>query len=333
MARVNGSTIRTLAALIALTSLSLTAHSRCNGIELHAHRGHFSHPENTLEAVLKALDGGFDAAEIDIQLLADKKWVLHHDPVVGRVIKTTGIVPVSSMTSQTWREASVVDRQGSTAPEKPAFFEEVLQSTDSSASNELSKLNIEIKGKYQCTDIRNAAFQLQNSKFSRSSFFTSIDLEALRCLRVIDSNRYLGVIVAPEISSVQTKSTPINSLISTLKLQAPEALRKAEAKYSNVFNRSLLSENEFNRLKNSFGNVGVHLDVSTLNKYPQLIIHAQRSGIKIYTYSSLGDIFHSKLILEIKRISNLVPSGAVIDGNPSLFCRRLEAAGLYVDKK
>lgn len=55
--------------------------------ELIAHRGaKLEHRENTLPAFLTAVDRGAEAVELDVHCTADGVVVVHHDPMLGKVM-------------------------------------------------------------------------------------------------------------------------------------------------------------------------------------------------------------------------------------------------------
>jgi len=61
----------------------------------------------------------FDAVELDLRLLKDNAWVLHHDPLVGRVVRPDlgeangqKIKSPEALTSSAWANAQVLDRFG-----------------------------------------------------------------------------------------------------------------------------------------------------------------------------------------------------------------------------
>lgn len=61
------------------------------------HRGDSSNaPENTLPAIIGAIEGGFDYVEVDVALTADREPVLMHDPTVDRT--TNGHGPLADLT-------------------------------------------------------------------------------------------------------------------------------------------------------------------------------------------------------------------------------------------
>lgn len=62
-----------------------------------AHRGGGTlAPENTLAGFREARHFGFQGIETDVMLTADGAAVLSHDPVLGRVVKSSS--PVASLT-------------------------------------------------------------------------------------------------------------------------------------------------------------------------------------------------------------------------------------------
>lgn len=66
-------------------------------ITLVAHRGYSAQaPENTLPAIQKAAEYGFDYVEIDVRQTKDGVWVLMHDEDIGTVCDSSG--KVSSFT-------------------------------------------------------------------------------------------------------------------------------------------------------------------------------------------------------------------------------------------
>lgn len=76
--------------IISLSSIMLVKADR-EKIELAAHRG-FSAvaPENTIEAINKAADYGFDTVEIDVRQTQDGVWVLSHDSNVKAMTDKSG---------------------------------------------------------------------------------------------------------------------------------------------------------------------------------------------------------------------------------------------------
>jgi glycerophosphoryl diester phosphodiesterase len=62
-------------------------------LEIVAHRGGSAYaPENTLAAFKKAIQMGFKALELDVQLTRDKEVVVFHDEIVDRATNSSGLI-------------------------------------------------------------------------------------------------------------------------------------------------------------------------------------------------------------------------------------------------
>ena len=72
-------------------------------IEIIAHRGaSFERPENTLAAVLRALELGADAIEIDVHATSDGVLVVHHDPVMAAICEESGPLVQVTIGDEPW---------------------------------------------------------------------------------------------------------------------------------------------------------------------------------------------------------------------------------------
>lgn len=117
-----------------------------NGKEIYlaAHRGLSSiAPENTKEAIVKAGEAGYYAAEFDIKLTKDGKWILMHDKTVDRM--TDGEGEVTEFTFEEIQKLKI--NSGNGIKNYPygigiSTFEEALETCD--AYN--MRAMIEIKG-------------------------------------------------------------------------------------------------------------------------------------------------------------------------------------------
>ena len=99
-----------------------TAHG--NQLVVIAHRGeHQSHHENTVEAVLGAIEAGADYVELDIRRTADGHHVLMHDSSVDRM--TDGHGKIADLTWEQLRALHVQDRRLTNVPPShiPEFAE------------------------------------------------------------------------------------------------------------------------------------------------------------------------------------------------------------------
>jgi glycerophosphoryl diester phosphodiesterase len=78
-----------------------------------AHRGNSGHaPENTMTAIRQGIEAGADMVEIDVQITADDRLIVFHDPVLGRTTNGSGRViahtfeEISSLDAGSWMDDS-----------------------------------------------------------------------------------------------------------------------------------------------------------------------------------------------------------------------------------
>lgn len=126
---------------------------------IHAHRGSYRFPENTMEGIMWAVRHGY-VPEIDVQLTSDGVPVILHDTSTARTMTGTA-ANVSSITYKDFmsREVKAKVHGGNTG--KPVSMEQVLQAVgDSPVDFEIKSLNnattdamLELLRKYNATAI------------------------------------------------------------------------------------------------------------------------------------------------------------------------------------
>lgn len=126
---------------------------------IHAHRGSYRFPENTMEGIMWAVRHGY-MPEIDVQLTSDGVPVILHDTSTARTMTGTA-ANVSSITYKDFmnREVKAKVHGGDTG--KPVSMEQVLQAVgDSPVDFEIKSLNnattdamLELLKKYNVTAI------------------------------------------------------------------------------------------------------------------------------------------------------------------------------------
>lgn len=126
---------------------------------IHAHRGSYRFPENTMEGIMWAVRHGY-VPEIDVQLTSDGVPVILHDTSTARTMTGTA-ANVSSITYADFmsREVKAKVHGGNTG--KPVSMEQVLQAVgDSPVDFEIKSLNnattdamLELLRKYNVTAI------------------------------------------------------------------------------------------------------------------------------------------------------------------------------------
>lgn len=283
-----------------LAGASALAQASCHGMALHAHRGSHEAPENSLRAVQRAFDGGWDGAEIDIQRLRDNAWILHHDPLLGRTT-TLRQRRSSDLDSRIWREVRLRDRKGEVSTEPAAFLADVLVAI---GDDEAKVLNVEIKDyPGNCGSAQEAARFLGQHRPNGQWFLTAIERAQLQCIRRIDPHGYVGQIVLDPKSLLQRGRA------------APLARQLARQPIDHAW---------LARLKQEVGApVGIHVDAAMLDDDPDMLVRARKAGVALFTYSLAGDRAHVSALRAAAARTRLLPSGAVIDGAPEQFCTQL----------
>lgn len=126
---------------------------------IHAHRGSYRFPENTMEGIMWAVRHGY-VPEIDVQLTSDGVPVILHDTSTARTM-TGSAANVSSITYADFmsREVKAKVHGGNTG--KPVSMEQVLQAVGDSPvdfeikslTNETTDAMLELLRKYNATAI------------------------------------------------------------------------------------------------------------------------------------------------------------------------------------
>lgn len=302
--RTGRTRLAALALSLSLMSLPGLAQASCQGMVLHAHRGSPNAPENALSAVQQALASTWDGAEIDIQQLRDGHWVLHHDLQLGRTTSLQGR-RVADLDSGTWREIRMKDRRGRVTAEKAPFLSDVAEAAGRHADK---VLNVEIKQNFtDCQPAQQAASTLADRLPGGQWFLTAIDRRHLLCARQIDPNGYLGQIVL---------DAQALALASDNRLARANAARLRAPLIDQAWLRQLQSEV-------GGGPLGIHIDINTLQRNPGLLARAREMNVPVFTYFLGSDKVHAEALAATRRQEGLLPSGAIINGQPEAFCRDL----------
>ncbi|MBR3836456.1 MAG: hypothetical protein IKJ69_06715 [Clostridia bacterium] len=176
---------------IPLTSVIIKQSER-DKLTLVAHRGYSSQaPENTLPAIRKAAEFGFDYVEIDVRQTKDGVWVLMHDEDIGTVCEKSG--KVSSFTYYDLVPYNVV--KGANAEDYPDLkiptFEQALK-----ACLEFNvKPMIEIKD-YTREGLENLLRLIEKYGFTKTCSVISFHREAVEIVRELNSEIKLYKLVS-----------------------------------------------------------------------------------------------------------------------------------------
>lgn len=287
-----------LAAALCLSQLPAQA-GVCGEMFVHAHRGAPGYPENSMSAIQAALRGPWDGVEIDVQQLADRTWVVHHDPVLGRASSHLGKL-VRDLSPAGWADVRLKDRQGRLTSEAPPLLEQVLAE---SAKHPDKTLNIEMKSSGSCTNVESLIALVRRHRPDGNWFITQIGQYLLQCARRVDKEGYLGVITIDPASLVESNRFTRNQQLQV----RPRAITARDMK---AMRESLQAP------------AGYHVDTITLAANPSFLRDAKDLGLPVVTYhlGEGGDRDHARTIRDTRMRTGLIPSGAIIDGEPLEFC-------------
>jgi len=290
------------AALMMALLAAPPAHAACFGMQVHSHRGNGQAPENSLDALRAAYQGGFDGVETDLQMLGDRAWVVHHDQATGRVVRTAAPAPVNSLRSADWRAARMTLR-GAATNEAPPFVGDLASLA---ATYPQATLNAEIKTVAACQDVGALVQQLRGEVGHGNWFLTSPVEANLRCARQADREGYLGMIVLDPRNAQALGNSRATRFIAQ-RAQAPR-----------------LDRNWLNGLQGRVGApVGVHVDARTLDANGRLLADAAALAMPVFVYAVEGDSALAASLQRARRTSGMWPSGAIVDGSAEAFCAKL----------
>ncbi|MDO4592366.1 MAG: glycerophosphodiester phosphodiesterase family protein [Comamonadaceae bacterium] len=277
-----------------------SAHAACMGMELQAHRGAAGFPENSRSGVEAALNGSWEGAEIDVQMLADGELALHHDAVTSRTTSLSNRM-VRNLSSNTWSEVRLKDAKGKITSESAPLLRDLLEMAEASGK----VLNVEIKEEFRdCSAADHATRLLLEGMPSGRWGISATNFKHLRCVRKLDRHAYLGAISLDKVSiAMSNKRTASRAHL----LKSPDLSPAVLAKV----------------IRDVPPPVGLHVDVFSLRANPNLLFDAQQLRLPVFTYSMMGDSFHTTELRRHFRQYGILPSGAIIDGTPQSFCQKL----------
>ena len=292
--------LRALSLLCATLTTWSAAQAGCMGMELFAHRGAPGYPENSRSSVEAAVRGSWEGAEIDVQTLADGGLAVHHDLVTTRTTSIKGRA-VRQLSSEAWREVRMRDRDGRLTSEAAPFLRDLLPAVQRSGK----VLNVEIKEEHRnCQTAENVVGELLGQLPSGQWTISATEFDHLKCVRKLDSQAYLGAVATDKVSiALSDKRTASRAHM----LKSPD-----------------ISPKVLSQLQREVGKpVGLHVDIFSLRANPNLFADAAHIGMPVFTYSLRGDREHAQDLRRILRERGLLPTGAIIDGDPASFCAQV----------
>jgi len=303
----------------------------CGTLEVEAHRGDPSRPENSRPGVAAAAASGYDSVEIDARQMQNDRWVAHHDAMTGRATGTFDgdWEHVDRMDDEDWRQLRHRDMEtGELLKRRPPTLYEALQAFRSH-SRARQRLDIEVKGDPSDDDLRELDRMVRRVVGSGNFYYSSGSLETLEALRGINKRVYLGMIQSPHPDSVAalrakgeraTGGDPI--------YEAHERSIERVVGYGSYwYGRShddYTSTGALQMLREKLGTrAGLHLDIRRYAEVPAVSRRARRAGLGgITTYSINGPDLHIDRLSALKP-KDLLPQRVTTDSTVYRLCSRL----------
>lgn len=327
LSRILSAATGVVLSVIAGTSVS----AACGGMEIQAHRGAPLYPENSLDGVIAALENpNYSGVEIDVYKLADGAHVLHHDPIPGRVVHHVRPAQISSLTTRDWERARLVGY----SDVRPSFLEETLHYFVE-YRHPHQKLNIELKdnhtgGGTNCARERDLHTLVSAILPSGSWAYSTPHLDVMKCLTTVQSDIYVGLVLAPSDSELEKKHSDIVEVAREgLAARLGDVLTNKLENVVRTGYRSYGSQGAFlspqrrkELVQHLRGRGGVHLGTGLAEENVHAISELASQGVSIYTFGINGDPGHAAAIRRLEGAGVRV-SGAIIDDDPQQFCSML----------
>lgn len=295
----------------------------CPTFQTFAHRGSPEYPENSIEAVVHALESGHSGVEIDVQQLRDGRWVVHHDLKVGRVsYGQNGLV--TNLSTLQWYKVrlSPLKRsqpKNSQAEVKAPFLDDLLRAYSEVASP-TQVLNIEVKGGlkvYSCNELTELNKLVSRNLSQRQFLYSSRSIEQLSCLRLVNPNVYLGIVIDPHIASIEATKGPKLSQVQSLydEIKGDGASKQA---YLTNSNRDYLKKTSFKDFKNLIGPYyGFHIDY---HDYWDFSVNKNPEKGRLMLYQLGDDAGLVALLNKIKERKEKLPDAVLVDAERATYC-------------
>jgi glycerophosphoryl diester phosphodiesterase len=311
---------------------------QCGGYQLQSHRGAVRFPENSLNAVIDALDNHFDVVEIDVRVTSDDEWVVHHDLRTGResgTIDNRRMKVESINYGRAWGYLRSRDQHtGQLLDIVPPNFRQMAAAfTQKASSNQL--LNIEIKTNANKRELELLDYLAFSIIGQGRYFYSSLKLKNLERMRGINDEVFLSFIQRPAKRSMDILSREINKGVATdpIFLRHQDLLEDIVGSAKrNYRERRHDDARGIRKLKKSLTHhYGLAVDIRHFAKQSrQLMRLAQQYSIPIATYTINGQDYHAKTLLSLKERHH--PTSVIIDDTIYGFCSQYGLPPLRVYK-
>lgn len=310
------------------SDINYISNRSCLNLKLHSHRGHFREPENSRLSILRALQNGFDAIEIDIMQLASGEWVLHHDNETGRATgRVDGVrMSINRINIKDWNSIRLRHPETGEIMKVGATTLTEALSTFNRFANPKQVLHIEIKGD-RLRNIDQLDYIIHSSLGSNNRYmYSSSNMSTLKRLREINKEVYLGYIRPAHPRSIELLKQQAQQLGKHDPLY--ESLNSQVTSYERLarrYGRYKFDPDDLIRtVRRDLGsNAGIHLDIREYSTHPAITRKAHAAGLKsVLTWTVNGQTYHFNEIEKHKNASRL-PTGVIIDDDIYGFCSQL----------
>lgn len=299
---------------------------KCNGFEMQMHRGHPERPENSKAAVIAAIEADAPVVEIDTTLVEDGYgddgyWVVHHDSRTGRAVThaTKDSQKLTKIDGEDWGRYRHRDPEtGNLTSQRPHFLSEIVEFFAKKAEDDQT-LHIEIKHDWDKDQVQQIDALVKHHLGNDQIRYSSFSLEALKIIRELSPNVYLGLIQKPHRYSVKQLRRDVDRA---------GAGDKDYDRYGHWLDRSMRYYSRDNLMRMSqvryiekvLGqSSGLHIDVRDAVLSASTMARIQQSGMTVATYSINGQDYHeSRLKMAMNR--GFKPDSLIMDETPYGFC-------------
>lgn len=303
---------------------------QCNNFQVQSHRGSSRYPENSINAVLDAVDNNFDVIEIDVRITRDNVWVVHHDARTGRETGTTDNqrrTIESIRYEKEWGYLRERDQETAmlTASVPPSFI--ALATAFKNARKPGQSINIEIKSRAGIDNLKMLDYLAHKYIGTGNYFFSSLEIRNLIRMRNINPDIYLAYIQSPAKASLQKLAADLKRGAGSDPIyeRNKEQLESIQA-FGNRRHRITRYDKplKLDKLKKQLNrNFGYVLDIRHYKQSATTLKRAaQRQGIPLATYSINGHDYHEKSLLA--QAKQLQPDSVIIDDTVYGFCSVFE---------
>jgi glycerophosphoryl diester phosphodiesterase len=299
---------------------------QCGGMIFSAHRGFVNEPENSVTAIRMALLNGAAEIEIDVMLIRDGTWVLHHDKQTGRATgRTDGDrVSVRSLNDKTRKQVRHRDMSTGylTNYRIPTLDEAIAVFRAYRRPHQV--LNIEVKGVYSKSSLQMFEYFLFEQLPAGTYYFSSSETSTLNALRALNEDVRLNLIQKPNKRSLEEARDTYKQASETdpYYVKNQDVIGNwAQRGLKRYRRQTYMDSRTFYNIAKYIGGGKIDLTVDVRDYAPaakRLSYMAKQFGMRIGTYSINGQEYHESVLVR----ANDRPDIVQVDDTVYGFCKR-----------